>query len=219
MANSAKYTSTTARIDQIGVNLLPVTNPAGTYTDKDQDLIRSYCLLCHAEFESYIENITLEVVKKAFDKWQLNKQLISPIIFHLAFNYTSKIKDIPYSLIVKAFLDYEKTIKNNHGIKENNLNNFFKPIGYEMDSVLKISLNSFGGTRGEIAHTSFSTQQPLDPVIEKTNVQQILLGLGVFDDELVKYESQGILSRSPESISWAKFNFIDRIKILFTGNK
>ncbi|WP_026899355.1 HEPN domain-containing protein [Daejeonella oryzae] len=217
MAVSHTYTTTFARIHQLEAHLLPPINPMGTYTDKDQDLLRAYCLLCHAEFEAYLEGITLQVVTRAYNKWLTDKSVISPIIFQLAYNFASKIKDVPYSLVVKSYLEYKKSIEGNHGIKENNLSNFFRPIGFEMDSLLKATLHNFGGARGEIAHTSFSTQQPLDPATEKANVVQILNGLRLFDDELDVYESLGTLSRSPKSMQWSKFNLLQRIKILFTG--
>lgn len=217
MAISAIYTTTYLRINQLGAHLLPPINPIGAYTDRDQDMIRAYCLLCHAEFEAYLEGITLTVVTRAYDKWKANKTFISPIIFHLAYHNTTKIKDTPYSLVVKSYLEFKKTIDGNHGIKENNLANFFKPIGFEMDSVLKATLNNFGGARGEIAHTSFSTQQPLDPATEKGTVNLILNGLKDFDNELDEYESLGTLSRSPKSLQWSKYTFFQRIKILFTG--
>jgi len=217
MAISAAYTTTSVRIHQLAAHLLPAINPIGTYTDKDQDMIRAYCLLCHAEFEAYLEGITLTVVTRAYNKWQANKTFISPIIFHLTYNYATKIKDIPYSLVVKSYIEFKKSIDGNHGIKENNLANFFKPIGFEMDSVLRATLNNFGGARGEIAHTSFSTQQPLDPATEKATVNLILNGLKDFDNELDEYESLGTLSRTPRSLQWSKYTFFQRIKILFTG--
>src|SRR5690606_34796337 len=104
-------------------------------------------------------------------------------------------------------------IKKNNGIKENNLIGFFKPIGYEIDPTLQSTLNDYGKTRGDIAHTSFNTQQPLDPATEKSNIRQILNELANFDNELNDYEANGTLNRTPVNMSWAgKFNIIDKIR-------
>lgn len=217
MAVSSKYNSLKSRISQLESHLLPQIDPFGAYSLKDQDLIRSYCLLCHAEIESYLENYTLEIVTRAYNKWNTDKRVTSTIIFHLAFNQAITSKDLPYSLVVKSFLALKKVIEGNNGIKENNLTNFFKPIGFDIDQTLKTTLTEFGKNRGEIAHTSFQTQQPLDPVTEKANINLILMGLENFDEELDKYEQTGLSSKV--NIQWEKYNFFDRIKILFFGRK
>lgn len=88
MANSTRYNSLVTRIDQLNVHLLPVIDPTVSYSEKDIDLTRAFCLLCHAEIEAYLEDFTLEVVTKAFNQWNTDKKSISPIIFHLIYSYT-----------------------------------------------------------------------------------------------------------------------------------
>jgi hypothetical protein len=206
-----------SRIEQLEVHLLPSIDPTGTYSEKDNDLVRGFCLLSHAEIEAYLEDITIENVTRAYIKWDNNKTDISPIIFHLAYSLRSEKKEPPYSMVVLSYLQLKKTIEKNHGIKEDNINNFFRPIGFQMDETLKTTLNEFGKARGEIAHTSFQTQQPLDPLTEKNSVGQIVLSLKVFDEELSTYEQYGTLPRTPIITQWKKFTFRERLKILFTG--
>lgn len=218
MANSLKFTALERRIQELEDNLLPAINPTATYSVSDQDLVRSYCLLCHAEIEAYIEGITDETITKAFTKWEADRQNISPIIFHLAYSYKAEKKEPVYSMISIAYNQLKKVIEKNHGIKEDNLNNFFKPIGFQMDNVLTTTLNDFGKTRGQIAHTSFHTQQPLDPSIKRNSIKSIMQGLKLFDTELINYESLGDLPRTAIIIPWKKMSFIERCIFVFTGN-
>jgi hypothetical protein len=216
MPTSNRYISLAARVTQLESHLLPGIDPTLSYTEKDRDLTRAYYLLCHAEFEAYIEDITKEVTIRAFTKWNADKSIISPIIFHLAYNYRQeqgKPKDAPYSMIVKSYNSLIKVIDKSNGIKEDNLNNFFKPIGFEIDPTLQSTLNDFGRTRGQIAHTAFHTQQPLDPSTEKNHIKQILSALSLFDQELNDYEINGTLNRTPINMRWtSRFPFLDRAK-------
>lgn len=216
MANSTRYNSLVTRIDQLNVHLLPVIDPTVSYSEKDIDLTRAFCLLCHAEIEAYLEDFTLEVVTKAFNQWNTDKKSISPIIFHLIYSYTGQ-KEAPYSMVHKSFLSLKKTIETNNGIKEHNLISFFKPIGFEVDPTLRTVLNEFGKTRGQIAHTSFHTQSPLDPATEKATVELIKVGLKSFDDDLTNYELSGMVAETPVWMQWKKLGLVNRFKILFFG--
>ena len=218
MGTSVLYNTLSARLTQLDGHLLPAIDPTLNYSDRDRDLTRAYCLLCHAEIESYIEGIILQVATDAYTKWSLNKQIISPIIFHLAYSYKHENgkKEPPYSMVVKSFKNLKATISGNNGIKESNTTNLLKPIGFEMDTTLQSTLHGFGKTRGQIAHTSFQTQQPLDPATEKSNIVQILSALQLFDNDIVDYELNGTLNRTPVNMQWGQRNFFQRIKDFFT---
>ena len=205
MPTSTRYNNLKARVAQLENHLLPAIDTTLGYSDRDRDLTRAFCLLCHAELEAYLEDITKEIVNKAFTKWTTNQTIISPIIFHLAFNYrqeSGKPKELPYQMVGKSYSNLIDTITKNHGIKEHNLTSFFKPIGYEIDPTLQSTLNDYGKTRGDIAHTSFNTQQPLDPLTEKQNIAQILNALALFDEEIQDYETNGTLNRTPVNMAW-----------------
>ncbi|WP_259070387.1 HEPN domain-containing protein [Mucilaginibacter sp. X4EP1] len=214
MAVSARYNQFVNRVARIE-SLLPAIDPTGAYTERDTDLIRSYCLLCHAEIEAYLEDIALEVVDRAMTTWNNNQSIITPIIFHLAFSY--KKFEMPFSMVHQGYQQLKRTIEKNHGIKEDNLNSFFRPIGVNIDTTLTNTLTSFGRTRGEIAHSAFHTQSQLDPLSEKNNVNQIISGLATFDEDLSNYERSGNLPRTPIITQWRPFTFTERLKILFTG--
>jgi len=217
MPTSAPYNILHTRLHQLDGHLLPAIDPALNYSARDLDLIRAYCLLCHAEIESYIEGIILQVATDAYTKWFANKQIISPIIFHLAYTYRqdNEKKEQPFSMVVKSFKNLEGLIVSNNGIKESNTTTLLKPIGFEMDTTLQQTLNGFGKTRGQIAHTSFQTQQPLDPATEKANILQILTALQTFDTDIVNYEQNGTLNRTPVNMQWGEKKWLQKIKDWF----
>lgn len=217
MPTSALYNTLSARLTQLDGHLLPPIDPTLNYSVKDIDLTRAYCLLCHAEIESYVEGIILQVAKDAYTKWFANKQIISPIIFHLAYTYKHENgkKEAPFSMVVKSFKNLEAAISSNNGIKEANTTSLLKPIGFEMDTTLQSTLHGFGKTRGQIAHTSFQTQQPLDPATEKANINQILIALRTFDTDIIDYEQNGTLNRTPVNMQWGIKGIWQRIKDFF----
>ena len=68
MANSTRYNKLSRRITVIESSYLPSVNSLGNYSSKEQDDIRAYLLLIHAEIESYFEEISEEKVKKDKNK-------------------------------------------------------------------------------------------------------------------------------------------------------
>lgn len=222
MATSSRYTELTNRISQIEAHLLPPEKTTG-YTDQDQDLIRAYCLLCHAEIEAYFEDIVISAADEAIATWTKDKTVVTPIIFHLA--YTLKMspekgKDFPpYQMVHLAYVNLKKLVDSNNGIKENNIQPLFKPLGYELEPILQTSLNDLGKKRGQIAHTSFKTHTVLDPKTEKKNLAQILNEMAVFDLDLATYKTKGLSSKVPFNMRLGElsFSFKERIRILFTG--
>lgn len=217
---SNRYNSLLDRVYEIESNLLDFIDPSKTsYTDKEEDLTRSYCLLCHAEIESYLEDYTLEIAKKAFDEWERDKTIISPIIFHLTYHYSHELtkKEPPYSIVCLAYQKLIGLIKKNNGLKEANLKSFLQPIGFEMDNVLLTDLTDFGKNRGEIAHTSFRTQQQLDAVTERNRIKGIINALKTFDTDLGEYQKNGNWKNKPVNIMWENYSFWRRLKYLLWG--
>ena len=83
---------------------------------------------------------------------------------------------------------YMSSIDQNHGIREENLCKILFPIGIEpdgLDNVWLTTMDSFGLSRGTVAHTSVKTQQPIDPQTEFLRInQQILPGLKKLDKKI-----------------------------------
>ncbi len=201
MKNSERYSSLKDRLDELGKNLLPNPDPNCDYSIKDEDLTKAYCVLSHAEIEAYFEDIVYDLVSRAFNEWENDNSLVSPVIFHLAINYNNvewKKKDKktipPYSTMVSKSYHYltNSIIKGNDGIKEKNLKKLFSPIGFEINDALQNMLNALGSNRGDIAHNSSSKlknklNKHIDPVTQEKEIKQILKALGDFDNALNKY--------------------------------
>ena len=70
MSNSRRYHQLAKRISIIHDSYLPNINSTGNYSRKEQDDLRAFVLLVHAEIESYFEEISESKVKAAFKNWQ-----------------------------------------------------------------------------------------------------------------------------------------------------
>ena len=177
MANSRRYKQLESRIRAIENNLMPKIKPSGNYTKKEQDFIRGYLMLVHAEIEAYFEEISEDKAKKAFSKWRLDRTKSNVLVSLVSFHENSiSEKDIE-TRVNKALSFFINGLRKNHGIKEDNVLSMLLPIGIEegeIDSTWLNTITSFAASRGEIAHTAAKVQHPLDPVTLKTTVQQVV---------------------------------------------
>ena len=159
-------------------------DPSGL-TQLQEDKIKGFCLLCHAELEDYFESIARRIFQQSADAWKKNKTAN----FQLAsfFIQADKIdtRADSFSKSFQMILAYENVIKNNHGIKGDNILKLYKPLGYELDDfdpMLISELDEFGKRRGESAHTSKKhTTIVLDKKTEFDRVNRILLLLMDFE--------------------------------------
>ncbi|MDR2903918.1 MAG: hypothetical protein LBU77_05375 [Clostridiales bacterium] len=147
-------------------------------TPLQSDRLRGLRLLCHAEFEDYFESTAIRLLDEAKKKWNAKKvanfNLASLFIWHEKIQTSDSSTTKAYRITS----DFEKSIKNNHGIQEKNIRALFEPLGYktdDFDSTFISDLSSFGKQRGETAHTSAKkTQQPLDLNTEISLIDRIL---------------------------------------------
>lgn len=191
--NSIYYRKLCQRVSQLQAEYLPVINPLGTYSKKEQDDTRAYSLLVHAEIEAYLETISWDKVHNALSKWTANNKYNSQILLSLAcfVDQSQRIKSAntkedKLSLIVGS---YRVSLRDNNGIKESNVHNIVLPIGIAesaLDATLMNTLNSFGTVRGAFAHTgaAIGTITVPDPSSVKTDVENILLALKDLDIEI-----------------------------------
>jgi|SRR5215213_6758643 len=184
MANSKRFRQLQFRIKDITKHLLPKTKLSGNYTKEEQDKIRGYLLLIHAEIESFFEERVEEKVNTAFIKWQSKRQKSNILLSVMAFR-NDEISYTPFknnksieARIEKAKNSFTHFIRvQNHGIKEDNLLNLLLPIGIEenqMDNTWLSTMESFGKSRGQVAHSTAKTQNPLDPVTEQATINLIM---------------------------------------------
>lgn len=159
----------------------------GEMTKPQEDQLKGFQLLCHAELEDYFESIALRIFDESVAKWRsernANYQLASYFIEQdrLALSADSFTKSMQ---LVNQY--NQNIIKKNHGIKEQNIKKMYEPLGYsidDFDSVLLSELNSFGSQRGESAHKSKKhTQTQLDKNNVYSEVDRIVELISGFEE-------------------------------------
>jgi len=200
MANSRKYNALISRIHFLENTILPNVRISGNYTKKESDLIRSYVLLVHAEIEYYFENVAKDKAVKSLRKWMNNRKKNNCLLAIMAF-CSAEINWDKKSKINKTKLDYRINetvnhyigrLNNNNGVKAKNIRDILLPIGieeHELDEAWLSIMDSFGVTRGMIAHNTIGVQRPIDLVIEKNNINQYILREIQRLDELLKLKT------------------------------
>ncbi len=176
-------------------SLLPPSSPTGTYSDRDTDLTRAFQVLAHAEFETYFEDCSRDTVTEAVRVWRSHGKATRTVIALVTFCGRERgspagqpSTDIQTEAIKEAESKFLNTVRNNHGVKEANLLGLLAPSGVDvlrLDPALVATLNSFGSTRGLVAHTSVSAQRPPDPASVRADVLHLVLGLRRFDREVM----------------------------------
>jgi hypothetical protein len=186
MPNSARYNKLVSRVTFIEKNLLPSEKVSGNYTRKEQDFIRAYILLVHAEIEAYFEDAVKEVVVKARNKWSAERKKSACLLGIMSFvatelNWEKESETNRNSIefrINKSVSHFIAKLNKNHGIKSDNIKSLLLPIGVEnseLDQTWLNTMDSFGSTRGGIAHTTHSVQNQIDLKTEKDRINIYIL--------------------------------------------
>ena len=185
-------------------------NPTGSYNNKVFDQTRAYKILAHAEIESFIEEILLELVERKYNAWTNERRpnycIIRLIIGSLLdwnvtddeevidynpFKIKKEMEDPIINLVNKARNNYKTLIENNNGIKSINLKKLLVPVGIpltQLDNTWLNNLDSFGRIRGDYAHKSrLGISRMPDPKNELEAIEVLLVGL-LSLDEMVKTE-------------------------------
>lgn len=197
MAKSRRLKQLLARIDFLEKNILPSERVDGNYTKKESDLIKSYLLLVHAEIEAFFEDRVLEKLDSAFAKWSVTRKKSTCLKSVLAFSGN----DISYEGIRKsdsnniefrmnkAVNHFKNMVYKNNGVKQNDIIKLFIPVGIELNELDDTWLNimeSFGSTRGNIAHNSLRVQNQLDRNSEKNRINNQIIPEIERLDELIR---------------------------------
>lgn len=167
--NSTHYITLTTNISQLTTHFGGAQNGFGVVCPIT---IAAYKLLAHAEIEQYFECIAGDILQAAVDDHQLiafNQTTIRAMTLSTLISLTSYAVKTCQStsqcsthssdnIIKLAVIHYrEKVLKENHGIKHENIEKLFKPIGYRIEDnypALISALTSFGQMRGDAAHKS-----------------------------------------------------------------
>jgi hypothetical protein len=159
----------------------------------NQDKIRAFKLLVHAEIESYIENAVLKVWNECDTRWRVSRRIISPLAFLIMFsasrfeaNDSQLNRNDRIEQILKSF---KQLIADNNGIKRKNILRLVVPLGVDYSSIDQTwlaTIESYGGSRGQVAHASYSVQHQLDRNNELSNLSLVLKGIYKMDIKLQK---------------------------------
>jgi len=209
MPNTQRYRQLKSELRRLRSNFLPRTfDPTGVYSDRKLDRARAFRILAHAEIEFFIEKIALDVVEREYQNWLHAKKPSYVLICLMASCKVGwqdteteelelhridppKIKrddDSINEIIERAVQQYRDIVEENNGIKTQNLKRLLMPLGIalsDLDQTWLNNMNSFGGRRGFIAHTSrLGITNPPDPKTERDAVDMLIDGLNDLDNQI-----------------------------------
>ena len=173
----------------------------GDYTNKEMMNCRAFITFSHAEFEQYLENLSIRILDNAIKKWQENNIVSVVALGILAFRRRkdtaiSNDPDQPgkrnklTTILMEAFNNQKDIIKGNHGISPKNFANLFTPLGItenEVDGALIIQLGNTSSHRGSLVHrtTNKSLQMIKDPfTVEEQEINYLVSELKNFDKRI-----------------------------------
>lgn len=208
MANTTKFEELEKRLSELCKHMLPAKfSPTGTYSERLQDRARGYRLLVHAEIEAYIEDMAITVITDRIRKWKHSRTPSNLLLAFLACFHSGwieyderhnlriielaksrkKIKNTVNEIIDMAQTQFVNQLKDNHGVRENNLKILIPPTGIELndlDQTWIADIDDFGKVRGEIAHKAKSTTGSINPQDEYNKVTNLLRGIKDLDEKL-----------------------------------
>ncbi|WP_018436852.1 HEPN domain-containing protein [Paraburkholderia atlantica] len=187
MAQTSTFAALEARVRQLEF-LLPTQSRNDDVEEPEQqqqDKIRAFLLLCHAEVESFVEDLAR----------RLGDSLTAELANHRAGTRFGRRH------AEEAKRQYLNTIYNNHGVKESNLLALFESFGLSETTFECIhpdflsEFNSYGTMRGDSAHQSAAriTRQ-LNARNQLIKIRRILGLLERFEMEVNKTCLNGLLS-------------------------
>lgn len=196
---SSRHVQLRRRCVDLKRHLLPKSpSLTGKYSKRQLDLIAGYFVLVHAEIESYFEDCIVALIDFAEDRWRTAHRVTRPLLGLVAYLEGNRagppnvfdenqFKDRSIEQIVgKSIGAHRGRVKNNNGIKEDDLCHLLFPVGFshsDLSTTLVASLDSFGKRRGDFAHKSLHpvTQIQIDPFVEARLVEDIIEELKSFD--------------------------------------
>ncbi len=153
------------------------------FDNNNQIRMRSYKVFVHASLENYFENIAFDLLDIAKSDW-INNSNINCILMHIitysSLSYSGNKNQTIQIRIENIINEYRSKINNNNGIKEDNIFNLLMPLGYvetDFDNTWLATLNSYGASRGFIAHKSISVQKPFELNNERNIINKIISGI------------------------------------------
>jgi hypothetical protein len=196
---SKRYTELEGRLADLRRNLLdflpPPPQSKTSYTPQELDLTRSYVLLAHAEIEAFCEDLAGAKARSARNTFDARGK-VTPSLRRILSYYICKERK-SWSEVLKpsvptvriAWQSHLSTIESNNGVKRQNLEKLFYPVGIvepHLDATWLAEMDSFGSNRGNWAHNSIKVLNVPDPASEVATVAKLLQGLLDLDRKMSK---------------------------------
>ncbi|MFL9869540.1 hypothetical protein PQR67_35670 [Paraburkholderia fungorum] len=191
MAYTSYFLALKARIAQLEF-LLPNQPPNDeTEEQQQQDNIRAFLLLCHAEVETFVEDLAKI----------LGESLVAELRnFRLGTRFSRSHAEA-------AERRYVDAISSNHGVKESNLLTMFGLFGFSEKTFVDIDpgflseFNSYGSTRGDSAHKGAArATRRLYGRSQKIKIERLLTMLAGLESEVRRACLNGLLAPNSRDI-------------------
>lgn len=200
-AASERYRRLSVRIEALRGTFIADLNVTEAVVGVDYDRLCAYVVLCHAEFEQYLEDAAVEVLARAHSAWLEDESPRAPLLALLAYSPLS-VKSPPAeksggeSFLRLGLQDarsrhYHYAKFDNHGISEKYLLALLLPAGIketDLGSVWLQHVADLAQMRGQVAHHSavpaIYTESPISLSDARTVVGEILTGLERLDFRL-----------------------------------
>ena len=189
-----QYDKLKKRIHEIIENFSFTVNVLEPPTEKEEDMVRAMIVLCHAEFEDYLENLAQNLLTAGEEQW-VTEQVANRNIAALFLNSEKmkndeKLPNMTLCTFSRKMINQHRDWINyeNHGIKRKNIENMYMPLGYNINDFNQDFLNvldAFGVNRGKVAHLTFmKTRNVLDFTTERDKILYILAEIETFEQGL-----------------------------------
>lgn len=163
----------------------------------NQNKLRAFTVLSHAEFEHYFESVAQVCFDYGKELWKKENK-IHPILLNIILfsgeTFSGKwAMGTPQKMIDERVCSaFQTVIDKNHGIKEENILKLFVPLGIRMsnfDTAWLSTISSYGTKRGSIAHKSCSVIHALYGPDLTSNIKAILAGIRLLDRKVQKLKT------------------------------
>jgi hypothetical protein len=185
----AEYKELCAYIKELAVKFIDKHLPADPSIEPSAYAhdVKAFCVLSHAAFEEFIEQVVLAVSSHAVDRWLARKR-VNDVILALLSWHGAKLKidddegspetkpfDYLRPLIVEAKAEFSRKVHNNNGISIFYLRGLLIPVAIEIkqDVNLLNSLQKLAEGRGTYAHKG-RVKTVLAPEDARRHVQDVL---------------------------------------------
>ncbi len=199
MKSSSLYKNLGIRKKQLLKEFLNFPN-ADSVIPKNQDKLRAFRLLMHAEIEFFLEESVRALLCFIESEWVTYKRYYPALKYLILYSdsrFDAKSYIKPEDRIKDIIKSFKTLIDNkNHGIKQKNIISLVVPLGVrnkQLDVAWLSTMDGYGELRGKYAHKSYSSVTVIiDKNTEINELRNVLNGLKKLDSRLQELRSPKI---------------------------